>query len=277
MGIKSILAVVSGQESAESLASGFGLARRLEAYVDALHVRADPREAVPVLAEVMKNTERPALRVAAIDALGKIGPDARVAAPYLLTLVKDPSTQVRNLAVDALSRIGADPKEAGPVLVEALRNPGQISPNLLSTALAKLGPAVIPEVATMLKDPKPSVRAQGAALLGRYGAAAKEAVPALTEALKDDQAVVAIQAARALWEIDQSLAGVPTLVKALGSASGSVRGLAATTLGGIGPKARDAVPALLTAAKDNDPRLRQAARSALEKIDPEAAKRLDNM
>jgi nucleotide-binding universal stress UspA family protein len=51
MGIKSILAVVTGQESAESLASGFGLARRLEAYVDALHVRADPREAVPVLAE----------------------------------------------------------------------------------------------------------------------------------------------------------------------------------------------------------------------------------
>lgn len=240
-------------------------------------VGPDAKAAVPVLAEVVKNTERPALRVAAIDALGKIGPDARVATPYLLTLVKDPSTQVRNLAVDALGRIGADPKEAGPVLVEALRNPGQVSPNLIQAALQKLGPAVIPEVAKMLQDPKPNVRAQGAALLGRYGAAAKDAVPALTEALKDDQDLVAIHAARALWEIDQSLAGIPTLIKILGSASGNMRALAATTLGGIGPKAREAVPALVEAAKGDDPRMRQAARSALEKVDPEAAKQLGNM
>ncbi len=237
----------------------------------------DARAAVPVLVRLAKNTERPALRVAALGTLGRIGPDAREVAPYLLTLVKDPSTQVRNVAVDALARIGADPKTAGPVLVEALRHPEQTSPNLVGAALKKLGPAVIPEVAKLLKDSRPTVRGQGVRLLGEFGAAAKGTAPALTEALKDDQLSVGLQAARALWEVEQNPAGVPVLVKGLGSPLASVRAQAAATLEIMGGKARESVPALLKAAKDRDPRVQKAARGALEKIDPDAAKRLENM
>jgi HEAT repeat protein len=67
-----------------------------------------------------------------------------------------------------------------------------------------------------------------------------QVVAALTESLKDDDAFVRRDAARAL--------------------------------GDIGPGAREAVPALTTSArKDKNTHVRQAAADALKRIDPDAA------
>ncbi len=53
MAIKSILAPIAGYEKNHAaLVSGFRLARRLGAFVDVLHVRTDPRDAIPIVTDV---------------------------------------------------------------------------------------------------------------------------------------------------------------------------------------------------------------------------------
>lgn len=52
MSIKSILVPITGYETKnDALASGLGLARELGAFVDAIHVKPDPRDAVPFITE----------------------------------------------------------------------------------------------------------------------------------------------------------------------------------------------------------------------------------
>jgi serine/threonine protein kinase len=65
---------------------------------------------------------------------------------------------------------------------------------------------------------------------------------------------------------------VAVLVEALLKApEGDDRALAARTLGGIGPGAREAIPVLLEALRDRDSTVRVDAAAALEKMGPEAA------
>lgn len=57
MAIKSILAVVNGAElSHPALNAAFTIARDLSAHLDVLHVRGDPRDAVPILGEGVSGT-----------------------------------------------------------------------------------------------------------------------------------------------------------------------------------------------------------------------------
>jgi nucleotide-binding universal stress UspA family protein len=57
MAIKSILAVVNGTElSRPALNAAFTVARALSAHLDVLHVRGDPRDAVPILGEGVSGT-----------------------------------------------------------------------------------------------------------------------------------------------------------------------------------------------------------------------------
>ena len=63
---------------------------------------------------------------------------------------------------------------------------------------------------------------------------------------------------------------VPALIQALKDEDWRVRYDAAKTLGQIGPEAKAAVPALAQALKDGDWHVRQSAAEALEKVNIEA-------
>jgi HEAT repeat protein len=63
---------------------------------------------------------------------------------------------------------------------------------------------------------------------------------------------------------------VPALVEALGDDNGYVRHDAAAALGNFGPEAKTAVPALVAALADRERSVRTAAGAALRKIDPAA-------
>jgi hypothetical protein len=60
---------------------------------------------------------------------------------------------------------------------------------------------------------------------------------------------------------------VPVLIYQLANPRADVRQWAATLLGELGPIARDSIPSLSDALRDTDESVRDAARSALEKID----------
>jgi HEAT repeat protein len=151
-------------------------------------------------------------------------------------------------------------------------------------------------------------RRAAAEQLGRLGAAADEAVPALIEALADAHEAVRQAAADALGRIepdwatgDRARAAVPALVKALGGRSGDAaqhasavlarigaatvpaltealadeekdgrQALAARTLGRIGGAGAAAAPALAGTLRSAHTHVRQAAAEALGRVGPAA-------
>ncbi len=90
-------------------------------------------------------------------------------------------------------------------------------------------------------------------------------------ALKDEEGSVRKVAAEALGGIGpEAKAAVPALIEALKDPEGDVRREAAQTLGQIGPEAKAAVPALSEALKDTEWEVRSGAGRALGGIGPEA-------
>ena len=71
-------------------------------------------------------------------------------------------------------------------------------------ALVRIGPSAIPALIDALKDEDAGVRAEAAYTIGEIGTPAKEAAPALTVALKDEHGLVRRLAAEALRTIDPS-------------------------------------------------------------------------
>ena len=121
-------------------------------------------------------------------------------------------------------------------------------------ALANLGPdakEAIPALTAALKgDKEAKVRAYAAFALKKMGAEAKEAVPALTDALKDKDEEVRSVAADALGQLGaDAKSAVPALAEALKDPDSGPH--AAQALGRIGPDAKDALPALTAALQDS--------------------------
>jgi hypothetical protein len=94
----------------------------------------------------------------------------------------------------------------------------------------------------------------------------KAAVPALRAALKSDDPDLRLRAGLVLSKIES---GVPHLLQELKSKKASERLAAAKRLGELGPRAKDAVGALVLALKDPDEAVRGAAAEALGNIDPD--------
>jgi HEAT repeat protein len=68
---------------------------------------------------------------------------------------------------------------------------------------------------------------------------------------------------------------VPALVEALKDENAQVRAGAASALGTIGPEAKVAVSSLTELVQDRDEIVRSEAAAALKKIDPDAAKKAE--
>ena len=88
---------------------------------------------------------------------------------------------------------------------------------------------------------------------------------ALTGALGDGEYKVRASAAEALVRIGPGPV-VPSMIEALRNAEAAVRANAAVVLGAFGPAAKSAVPALARALKDANPRVRELAGEALNRI-----------
>jgi HEAT repeat protein len=278
----------------------FGWAFRRREYVRA----DDPDPAGLALAALRTLTADPvaAVRVAAAEAAGLIGPAAAPVAADLVALLTDadetvccraaealgrvadpatlpalvaeldaPSPVVRAAAARAIGAFGAAAADAAPVLVRLLQDPEEAVRQAAGEAVGRVGP--LPEEATAtlvegLASKDTLVRAQTAEALGAIGENAADAAPALAEALANGTDHVRAKAAEALGKIGESAAevAVPVLVRALRDKDNWVSALAAEALGEMGEAAGEAVPALVRSLRHINPIVRANAAEAVGKL-----------
>jgi HEAT repeat protein len=194
--------------------------------------------------------------------------------PALERQLEDPSWQARSDAIEALRQHGSAARSAGPSLVRAIAADPQIAQRAVLAILeigADVGPAV-PILVAALEHEQYDVRREAVLALGAVGPPAREAAPALLAAIRRDPDLGQwiVQAIRATGE--DVVQAVPVLIDLLEREPNSV-GAAATALGEIGPEARDAIAALLTAREKADVAFqRPLVDSALQRIDASAAR-----
>ena len=131
-----------------------------------------------------------------------------------------------------------------------------------ATPVAGQGGRMLADWQRDLRDPSPTIRAGAAQALAAFD---QRAVPALTGALGDSEYKVRVSAAEALVKIGPGPV-VPSMIEALKSPDVATRANAAVVLGAFGPPAKPAVPALARALKDANPRVRELAGQALDRI-----------
>ena len=161
-----------------------GEAARLQD-IDKLALQADQAAAVTKLIEALKDGS-PAVRAHAARSLGKIGPAAKPAAEALVALVADPDQHVRRQAIGAIRAIHPGPQVTLPLFIKLLEDsdPG-IRMRVLG-AVSEHGAEAVPALIEALKNDKAAYWT--CLILRDIGPAAKDAVPGLSEKLKDPRA-----------------------------------------------------------------------------------------
>ncbi len=199
----------------------------------------------------------------------------RPAVAPLVEHLKAKDQLLRYVAVAALGALGNEAGAAEGALIAALGDMDRGMRNRVAFALRNIEPkteAAIAPLIAALKDDFDPVRNGAAQALGSMGPMAKAAVEPLIPLLQDKAGFVPSAAATALGNIRaEPRKAVPALILALKRDDTSLRWACLDALGKFGPDAKEAVPAILPLLKERD--FRGFAADALNKIDPEAAKK----
>jgi HEAT repeat protein len=247
------------------------------------------KAAMPVLLAMLKE-QSIGLRANVLFVLEEAGPDKR-AVPALCPLIANtPNDGVGDMAhrwhaEGILGKIGPDAVEAVPVLRAALGHGDCFMRYEAAVALWRIGRhrEGIPVLVRDVKDRRNGWRWRAARALGRIGPGAREALPALREALQRKGEPAPHQLALALWRVAQPQGGaagspadrreaVAQLIAMIPERGDPppVRWGVLEALTEIGPEARAAVPLLVTLLRDEDVNTRQPAVAALGVLAREA-------
>jgi HEAT repeat protein len=269
---------------------------------------SDAKGAADVVADVLKNDKADAVREAAALALaGKLNEQAYTKVFTLAGALKDPHAGTRAAAAEALRNLGEKAKLALPQLTAVAADPkadriprlyaiqiiskwgeqdglkvivGVIEDKNAESAIrqgaiegvgragAKAEPA-IPALAKVLKDADVNLRRAAAIALGQVGSKAGAAWPVIKEAYQDSDNGVRNQVIRLAGQLGkQQKEAVTLLAKAAEKDTNLENRLAAVQeLGNLEAAARDAVPALTRiAAEDVRASIRESAQAAVKRI-----------
>lgn len=227
-------------------------------------------------------------------------------------------TAKKNIAYVFANLKPAPHKSAAPALVSLLNDPSTDTRSDAATALKNLGPAAVPDLLELLSSKDMQTFVATMDLLKHFGPKANTAVPVLTQVMANSEPARSMIAASTILRIDpgneiarrklQALmtdhnqgvraaamiqagsagiggkTSVATLISGLTDPDPEVRYSAAVSLGNLGPIAKSSVPALIIAATGRHPsrdqgwerigmdqQIHSAAISALGKIGPGAA------
>jgi HEAT repeat protein len=240
-------------------------------------------EAVGAIEAISKNLNaantRREERLALLQATASIGPPAKVAIPSVTKLLSDENVAVRVAAVETLGKIGGGDADAVKKLTDLLKDlrntPYAVQTAVLRT-LASMDQGALSAAADVKtyqeRTKDPSTRIWAAAALAAIGSDADANAKIVLAAIKDTAPTArgpratAIEAAEFLG--DKAKPGVPDLIDALKDKL--VRERAARTLGRLGAVAKDAIRPLSDLLRDPDRAMRRAAAAALGAMGPEA-------
>lgn len=237
--------------------------------------RTEPTVAVLLALADGKGRVTAAVQRRAWQALGRLGPDARMVLPALRQYLAEPEAPQRPAAALVLWRIEwrrqrgcfvVDPTpEVVGVLDGLLRQRQQVDDVL--AVLRVLGPearGAVGRLLTLLRDESPAVRKGAIETLAAIGPDARAASAALRERLKDEVREVRLAAAVALARVrpddPESLARLVRLAERTPYPEVSL------ALSAFGPRARVAVPALRRALRHPLYEVHAAAAEALRRI-----------
>lgn len=172
----------------------------------------------------------------------------------------------------ALMQSPAPRTESLPSLRRSLDSGDEHQHTVTFETIRRIGPRAIPLLVDLLRHKRDTIRRHAADALIDLAPHTEWIQPALRRALRDEDAMVAGDAARALGALGHKASpSVDALVTTLRSHEDAyVRVYAAEALASIGPNAARATPALAEALDDPIPGARWAACEALASIGPAA-------
>lgn len=191
--------------------------------------------------------------------------------PLLRLFLNSDNENLHEETFEIIRQIGPP---AIPLLVELLRHEQVSFRRFAADASIDLAPdteSIQPALRRALRDEDSMVAADAARALGALGHRASPSVPALVRALSHEEPHVRIYVAEALATIGpKASAATKALARALTDPIPGVRWAAGEALAGIGPAAQTAVPQLIEALKDKYLYVRICAARALGSIGPKA-------
>ncbi|MBI2345560.1 MAG: HEAT repeat domain-containing protein [Deltaproteobacteria bacterium] len=222
------------------------------------------RQAEPALIAALQDRDAE-VRKAAAAALRAIAPGGLSA---LLASLQDENPQVRLKAIGALGKIKSP--HVVPALIAALKDQDAAVSETAGLILSKIGdPKIIPALLAVLKDDtmqgnaSPEVFAK-ALVTVCVVIGPQKSMAILVATLQNPDAWMRLWAAVSLFHLYKDPRAVPPLIAALVEQDPRIRGVAAAVLGNTGD--RRAVSPLLATLRDAEWEVREAAANALGNI-----------
>ena len=205
------------------------------------------------------------------NAVATLVKESRRSLPLLRRFLISDNEDLHQQTFEIIRRIGPP---AIPLLVELLRHEQVSFRSFAADALIDLAPDtewIQPALRRALRDEDPMVAGDAARALGALRQRASPSVRALVKTLSHEDPYVRVYAAEALASMGpKSSAATKDLARALRDPMPGVRWAAGEALAGIGPAAQSAVPQLIEALKDKFLYVRICAAGALGSIGPKA-------
>jgi len=226
------------------------------------YLRQAPDQSLPALLEMLASEQ---YRLTAIRALGAMGRTAKEAVPPLVGILEDRKndTAVRASAADALSRIDPTDGRVIAALIQGLQGDLLLA-NRCQFALLLSGPAAVRALAAASGDPGYKARGRAVEILARRGRAPGDVIPILARALNDADPAASKQAGVGLGEMGPR--GLPALLAAARGDDPRARAAAVFGLALFPPPPEAARKALVTALQDEDAEVRSAAAAAVGRV-----------
>jgi HEAT repeat protein len=259
--------------------------------VGRLGVRAE--RDLPLLIELLDPDHHWFARALAVWEIGKLGPSAGAAVPYLARLAAERETIIdpRWASLWALERLGPASAPAVPTLLDLLRSDHE--PDMRSEAAFALGAlgvvqGVVHALLDALRDGDSLVREEAAAALGRIGVQAASTADELVRLAMDDEVrpvrEAAVRALRRMNEDEHAAraeaasmsavsppATLSALLERLASDDARTRAETSWPIGKLGADAAPGLPAIVRQLRgDHDPDARWGAAWCVGRIGPAA-------